>query len=73
MMGDYSVTSGQSLNRLLNPYEPVIWDVSPACNASGHAKGTDFVRGGERPAALRDGIGRDRPKRRREPKGGCFV
>lgn len=73
MTGDYSETIGQILNRPLNPRERLIREASPARNASDHAKGTDRVREGERPAALSDGIGRDGPQRRREPKKDCFV
>ncbi|AJA09195.1 hypothetical protein SKP52_11490 [Sphingopyxis fribergensis] len=73
MTGDYSETFGQILNRLLNPRERVIREVSRARNASGYVEGTDIVREDGRPAALGDGIGRDGPQRRGEPKNGYFV
>jgi len=38
-----------------------------------NAKVADIVRAGERPATLIGGMGRDWPKRRREPREGYFV
>lgn len=53
MTGAYSVTFGRILNRLLSPAEWMAWEASLARNARDYAKGTDIVREGERPAALR--------------------